>query len=543
MSYLKEWTPDQHKFWHRHAHLAYRNMWLSSFALIGGFAVWMQWSVLSLQMLLLGFPFSSSQLFSLTAIAGLSGAMLRLPASFVVKLYGGKAATIVMLGLLLIPAIGTAMALRSITTPLLTFQLLALLSGFGGALFSVTMASVSQFFPQHQQGFALGLHAGIGNLGIVLVQMIAPLAASFGALQWFGPAGVQWLQVPSHHLLGYAEAGEPRWLQNTSSVWIWWLLIALVLVWRKLDRLGVQRSSLAAARSYELPPQPWWAALLGMLTLMAVGILISALALFLMLPQASNGSGLMLAKELVLIGGLIATLFVLPRIPMLGARLAPQFSIFNNKHTWLLALMYTMSFGTLIGFAAAFPLVVQFIFGFTHQFADGQVVSIINPNGPNVLMYGWLGPLVGILARPLGGWFADQAGGARVTQWCAGTLVLTSLACAVVIHQAFASATPEDYFIPFFLLTLIIFAASGLANGSAFRSVAAVFPRVQAGTAIGWVSAIGALGAFYIPQTLGEHIHAGTPASALIGFAIFYLLCFVVNQFFYLSRQSDHYNP
>jgi NNP family nitrate/nitrite transporter-like MFS transporter len=166
-----------------------------------------------------------------------------------------------------------------------------------------------------------------------------------------------------------------------------------------------------------------------------------------------------------------------------------------------------------------------------------------NANGPSALMYAWMGPFIGALIRPLGGWISDKFGGALVTQICSLVMVACALGVAYYMRQAYSSATPEQYFVPFFILFLLLFAATGIGNGSTFRTIAMVFSKEQTGPVLGWTSAIAAYGAFYIPKVLGEQINAATPEVALIGFAVFYLLCVLINWWFYLRKDGEFYNP
>ena len=189
-----------------------------------------------------------------------------------------------------------------------------------------------------------------------------------------------------------------------------------------------------------------------------------------------------------------------------------------------------MTFGSFIGFAAAFPLAIKVIFGYSHVVVDGVMAhDASNPNGPSALMYAWIGPFIGALIRPVGGAIADKIGGAKVTQVVSVVMVASALGVAYYMKQAYSSATPEEFFVPFFLLFLVLFAATGIGNGSTFRTIAIVFNKEQAGPVLGWTSAIAAYGAFYIPKVFGEQIKLTTPENALIGFAIFYVVCIILN--------------
>ena len=114
---------------------------------------------------------------------------------------------------------------------------------------------------------------------------------------------------------------------------------------------------------------------------------------------------------------------------------------------------------------------------------------------------------------------------------------------AYYLQAAYQSATPEQYFLPFFLLFLVLFAATGIGNGSTFRTIAMVFDKEQAGPVLGWTSAVAAYGAFIIPQVFGEQIKAATPEYALYGFAVFYVVCLVLNWWYYLGPKAEFQNP
>lgn len=178
------------------------------------------------------------------------------------------------------------------------------------------------------------------------------------------------------------------------------------------------------------------------------------------------------------------------------------------------------------------------IFGFQHIAGTDGVLShtLANPNAPGALQFAWIGPFIGALIRPVGGFLADKLGGARVTQAVSVVMVAAALAVAYYMNLAYTSPTPEHYFIPFFLLFLVLFLASGIGNGSTFRTIAAIFSKEQTGPVLGWTSAIAAYGAFIIPMEFGEQIKHMTPQYALYGFAGFYLLCVGLNWWFYLRN-------
>ncbi len=224
---------------------------------------------------------------------------------------------------------------------------------------------------------------------------------------------------------------------------------------------------------------------------------------------------------------------------------AKQFEIFRNKHTWAMTVLYIVTFGSFIGFSMALPLAMKVIFDVVHvPDANGVMTHTKgNPNALPVLAYAWIGPFVGAATRPLGGWISDKVGGSIVTQWVCVVMALAAIAVGYVMMLAYHSATPEQYFFLFLALFMVLFAATGIGNGSTFRSIGFIFDRQQAGPVLGWTSAVAAYGAFAAPVVIGEQIKAGTPQAAMYGFAVFYALCLILNWWFYLRANAYVKNP
>ena len=277
--------------------------------------------------------------------------------------------------------------------------------------------------------------------------------------------------------------------------------------------------------------------------MLLIGFLTSAAGMYILLPAGLGAPHW--AMWPVVAGVVLATVLLLKMIPgEVKPVLQHQYQIFGNKHTWIMSILYTMTFGSFIGFAAGFALSIKVIFGYEHVMVNGVISSTtLNPNAPPVLMYAWIGPFIGAVIRPLGGWMADKWGGAKVTQMITIAMIASALGVAYYLHMAYLSKTPEEYFYPFLGLFLILFAASGIGSGSTFRSVPMIFNKEQAPPVLGWIAAMGAYGAFIIPSVFGGQIKAGTPENALYGFAVFYCVCLLINWWYYLGPKAEFKNP
>ncbi|MDP1535697.1 MAG: NarK family nitrate/nitrite MFS transporter [Burkholderiales bacterium] len=453
---LTDWEPENPDFWARRGeHIAHRNLWISVLALMLSFAVWMVWSVVVVNLPHVGFRFSTNQLFWLAALPALCGATLRIFYAFMVPLFGGRVWTTLSTATLLLPALGIGFAVQDPQTSYPTLLLLALLCGLGGGNFASSMANISFFFPASQKGVALGLNAGLGNLGVSLAQFVVPLvviASLFGAV---GGAPQLW-----------SGPGESRevWLQNAGFVWV----------------PAIAATALAA-----------W--------------------------------------------------FGMNDIPGARASFAEQAVIFIRKHNWLMSWLYLGTFGSFIGYSAGFPLLLQTAFP-----------------AVDATQYVFIGPLLGALMRPLGGWLADRLGGARVTFW---SFVAMAIAVAVVLlclPQADSGGNLHGFLGAF----LLLFLATGLGNGSTFRMIPVIFmterlreatgkgaqaneravkdANKEAAAVLGFTSAIGAYGGFFIPKSYGTSIATtGGPEAALYVFILFYMTCIALTWWYYARNNAE----
>ncbi len=448
--WLTDWRPDDKAFWRDTGRgIALRNLILSMPPLLLSFAVWMMWSVVVVELPRIGFRFTTGELFWLAAAPGISGAALRLLYSFVVPIFGGRNWTVFSTLSLLIPTLWMAIAVQDPGTDYVVFVVIALLCGLGGGNFSASMANISFFFPKRMQGTALGWNAGVGNLGVGVVQAVVPLVIYGGALSIMGGE--------SQTYVGRDGASE-IWLQNAGFIWIPLILAAtLGAAWGQ--------NNIRNARAT-------------------------------------------LSQELV---------------------------IFRRKHAWLLGWLYTGTFGSFIGFAAAFPILLSALF------PDAGIVR-----------WAFVGPLLGALVRPLGGWWSDRFGGARVTFWTFAVML-----AALVGVLVFLPTGPGGNELPWFYgAFLLLFITAGIGNGSVFRVVPTVFltlhrrwaegkdqaardaairdGEVEAAVALGFTSAMAALGLFFIPALVAVSIAAtGTPRFALGIFIAFNVTCLFVTWWWY----------
>jgi NNP family nitrate/nitrite transporter-like MFS transporter len=533
---IEKWDVEDNAFWEsKGKKIASRNLWISIPSLLLGFAIWLMWGIITVQMINLGFPFKPAELFTLTAISGLMGATFRIPASFFIRLSGGRNTIFLTTALLMIPCIGAAIALQDKNTPLWVFQIWAFLSGIGGGNFACSMSNISGFYPKRLQGTALGLNAGLGNFGVTTMQILIPLVMTAGIFGTFGGEPMTLIK-DSGWILGKILAGTPTFIQNAGFVWLLALIPLAFIGFFGMNNL--------------LPLSPNYGGTLAgfakILYLWLLTCIVGVVGLYLYLP-APTGLGLLnmwVALPLIM----IAMLFVmkLAAFGEMKAGINKQFAIFSNKHTWSMSALYLVTFGSFIGFSMALPLSITVIFGVQHVIdpATGLMAHTLkNPNAPSALTYAWIGPFIGALIRPVGGWISDKVGGSIVTQIISAVMVVASAAVGYVMLLAYKSATPEEYFMIFMVLFVVLFAATGLGNGSTFRTVGVIFDRAQAGPVLGWTSAVAAYGAFIAPVVIGGQIKSGTPENAMYGFAIFYALCLILNWWFYLRSGSEIKNP
>jgi MFS transporter, NNP family, nitrate/nitrite transporter len=533
----ERWDVEDPAFWESEGRqIANRNLWVSIPNLLCGFSVWLYWGMIAKTMQKLHFANSElfnfvfrndgqpydeagyrALLFTLPAVAGLAGATLRIPNSFMISICGGRNVKFMTTVLLIIPAVLAGFALQDPSTPFGVFIVLAALSGVGGGAFASSMSNISFFFPKRMQGLALGLNAGLGNAGVSVMQFLIPWAITFGMFGSIGGAPQQFV----------TEAGtQSLWIQNAAMVWVPIMTVLAVMAWVFMNNLP----------QHKCGPTPTaigkylWLQMIGFVgAAIGVGMLI-----FVDLPIPE-----LLRIFLVLIVAVAATLlgmkFMTPQT--IQDPLNKQFAIFGNKHNWVMTWLYVMTFGSFIGYANAFPKLIDDVF----LTSGDQMINWFGIWETKLVTshYIWIGAFVGALIRPVGGWLSDKLGGARVTQWDTWVMVGSTILAGYLVSLAGRSDKPEQYFIPFLITFVVLFATTGIGNGSTFRMIPIIFSKEQAGPVLGWTSAIAAYGAYLIPKIFATQIKAGTPEYALYGFAVYYASCLLVNWWFYARRNAE----
>ncbi|PZS08004.1 MAG: MFS transporter [Solirubrobacterales bacterium] len=415
--WIDHWEPENDAFWaSTGAKIARRNLIFSIFAEHIGFNIWVLWTIVVINLSNVGITLSLSDQFLLTAIPNLVGSALRIPYTFAIARFGGRLWTMISAALLLIPALLLAILVPSgwlhgqpHSTQLWVLIACAATAGVGGGNFSSSMANISFFYPEGRKGFALGLNAAGGNLGVAVTQLLVPLAIIVGV-----PAAA--VKLPLHHVhLAYA-----------GLMWLPLIVAAALGAWLYMDSLTEARTD---TRAYRL----------------AVG----------------------------------------------------------NSQTWIMSLLYIGTFGSFIGYSFALPLVIKNTFPqflAQHPFIATYLAGL-----------GFIGALIGSLTRPLGGWLSDRVGGARVTLVAfVGMAAFTALAIVGVHRYSFPL---------FFAAFTVIFALSGIGNGSTYKMIPSIFAalgrkraaeqgveeaRTQvefkriAAAVIGIAGAVGAFGGFLI---------------------------------------------
>jgi len=441
-TWISEWNPEDENFWNAKGKaIARRNLIWSIVAEHIGFSVWLIWSIVATKLPQAGFHYTTDQLFQLVALPGLIGSLMRFPYTFAVTTFGGRNWTIFSAVVLFIPTTALAYFVSHPETPFWLMLLVSATAGLGGGNFASSMANISFFYPDRMKGWALGLNAAGGNIGVSSVQLLTPILMGFGLINLYQATPV---------------AGV--YLQNAGLMWLLPLAIAVFGAIFFMNNLATARSTF---------------------------------------------------KD--------------------------QLAIVGRRHTWIMSYIYIGTFGSFIGYSAAFPLLIK------TQFPTVTVAIA------------FLGPLVGSLSRPLGGLLADKVGGAIVTFWN-----FIAMGAATIGVMYFVGI--KD-FAGFLAMFLILFVTTGIGNGSTYRMIPSIFREeklreakgagesgrvlavkaagIESAAALGFIGAVGACGGYLIPRGFGASIAAtGGPHLALEIYLAFYATCLALTWWFYLRKTT-----
>lgn len=519
-----QWQPDDESFWREQGHqLTAHFPKLNLMLLLAGACVWMQWSVLAVLMLNAGFPFSIEQLFRLIASAGLAAACIRMMGGFLLHHSGMRAAMLLSVYLLLVPLGLLWFALSDINTEFWKFQALAICSGLGGSLLMQVLNASYYTFPKKQQPLVQEVPLALANSGLVLVLVAIPLFVQLPEFAWFNGHPLL-LKLASSNISGSVEVGQPIWLN--AVVWLpLWLLIGALFWLHRLPAIYTHTADTrvkfsGAVRTFCVVVL----ALLGCAMLLMPSVMVDTLG---QLPAVREIS-MIVALGLVL---LWMRLFVAKHIDVI----ARQIEILNNREVHLLALLYLMGMGSLLGLAVSYPLLIKSVFSIK---LDAQGALTSNPVGPSVLIYGWLPVILGLVARAFGNWLAHRFKAALINQWSLVFMLASAVAMAYYLHQAHNSDHPEQWFLTFFLSSLVFFWAAGLSAGSVMAIIIRAIPHQQMEQALTWIIALTTAGTFYMPQMFADHWQAAGPAAIIQGFALFYVLGLIVNWLAYVRAKA-----
>ena len=252
--WLEHWDPEDEKSWD--SSLAWRTLWITTFCLTLAFIAWFLPSAIIPKLNALGYEFTQGQLYWMAAMPGLSAGLFRLVWMVLPPIMGTRKMVSITTLLLIASTLGWGVRVQSPTAPYWELMVLAFLAGIGGGAFSGFMPSTSYFFPKKKQGTALGLQAGIGNLGVSIVQLLTPYLIAISALAVFG--GSQQMTFP-------AQPDQTVWYQNAAFVWIPLMVIGAILAWTMLKSVPV-KANIKQQFDIFKNQDTWWMTILYIMT-------------------------------------------------------------------------------------------------------------------------------------------------------------------------------------------------------------------------------------------------------------------------------------
>ncbi|HIT75386.1 MAG TPA: NarK/NasA family nitrate transporter [Candidatus Avipropionibacterium avicola] len=252
--WLTRWDPEDPTKWS--STLAWHTLVVTTFSLTMCFVAWFLPSAIVPKLNSLGYSFSSTQLYWLASLPGLSGGLLRIVWMVLPPMIGTRKMIAATSALLLLPVIGWGFHVMHPGTPYWILVVLAILSGIGGGAFSGFMPSTSYFFPKAKQGTALGLQAGIGNFGVSLVQLLTPWLIGFAMFAFLG--GSQTMQMAG-------EQAHEVWYQNAAWVYVPFIVIVAVWAWIVLRSVPI-KANIRQQFDIFSNPDTWWMTILYIMT-------------------------------------------------------------------------------------------------------------------------------------------------------------------------------------------------------------------------------------------------------------------------------------
>lgn len=514
-TWLKRWEPEDPQFWKSEGSgRAWGTLAITTFGLFFSFATWFVMSAVVVRMPNIGFTpekgFGTMQLFWLAAMPGLAAGALRTVHAFLIPIFGTRYTVTVAAFLKLIPMVWLGFAVQNPDTPYLHFLIIAFLCGFGGGDFSSFMPSTSLFFPKRLQGTAMGLQAGLGNLGVSVTQFVAPAIIGFVVIGAAGGPQLFTKASPVFDVKVQKEAGV------VTDVFVKGDLATDIQV-VKTESGEIQEIVIAETERTK-----------GMTTEIKrneAGKIQEVLVKKVVKKNIWLQNASFWFIPFLIIAGLISW-FYLKSIPMKKISVGTMIkNMTDNKHGWFMTWIYVMTFGSFSGFAATFPLMIKIIYG--------NIPGMDPALAPDPLKYAYLGPLVGSVIRFAGGPLSDKFGGAIFTT-ISGLGVIVG--CAALIFGGFLTPVSLDQFPVFVYIMLGIFFFAGVGNFSTFRQfpIAYAFSPRRGAQILGWTGAWAAYGPFIFSSLMGSAIAKyGSAIPFFGGIAIFCFIGTILNWIYY----------
>ncbi|HZX48994.1 MAG TPA: MFS transporter [Nitrospirota bacterium] len=516
-TWLKRWEPEDPQFWKSEGSgRAWGTLAVTTFSLMASFATWFVMSAVVVRLPNIGFKFDTMQLFWLAAMPGLSGGAMRTIHAFLIPIFGTRTVVTIATFIKIFPMVWLGFAVQNPETPYMHFLIISFLCGFGGGDFSSYMPSTSVFFPKRLQGTAMGLQAGIGNLGVSLVQFVTPWIIGFSLLGALGAPQLFTKATPVFDVKITKDAG---------------VVTDVVVVGKLAEALTVIKNDAGAVQDVIIAETD---ATKGMKTEVKkneAGVVTDLTVKKIIKKDMWVQNGALWYVPWLFVAGIICFVY-LRSVPLKKVSIGGMIkNMTDNKHGWFMTWTYIMTFGSFAGFAASFPLMIKTIYGTI----PGMDLAL----APDPLKYAFLGPLIGSVIRFVGGPLADKFGGSIFTQISGVGLII---GCGALIFGGYLTPASIEMFPGFVWIMLWIFLMAGIGNFATFRQYPIVYaysPRMGA-QILGWTGAWAAYGPFVFSSLIGASISKyGSAKAFFIGAAIFYIIGSIINWWYYTRPGAE----